>query len=368
MVKSMSDDLCAFWQEVERQRTRKNERRLSLNGIAKRLNVPVGTLISWRKRGQMNSYFLKELLRILHWPLAEDDPIITMGVHLFYNEPSQRKTGLHEFVDKLRKAGDAYVADCLPKLKRYSGHSQEAVNALGEHCIFVYTSVSVTPHEFEDASYSGRTSAGGAHQEEEQGREIGHAIARALLNGAHCLYIRPDRERVAYYEKWNMQELISYERSVEQIGHFRARLRKWFADGTFGYPLGESEIETLLYGRLQQCYVNDSPIWMPGVGLSMVGMLYDRKLITRMAISLPGGEFGGVLLYPHYPLFEQRFGEFVGKVVSDACVAANEAKKSHPKRIKNIIINQSHAELTASFYTAFDQLIRAHARTDPAEK
>jgi hypothetical protein len=189
-----------------------------------------------------------------------------------------------------------------------------------------------------------------------------------LLNGALCLYIRPDKERVAYYESWNLKELVSYEQSVEQIGHFRARVKEWLTDGVFGYPLGESEADRILYERLQQCYISDSPMWMPGVGLSMVGRLYDKHLTTRMAISLPGGEFGGVLLYPHYPLFEHRFREFVGKLVSDACVEVKARKKGRSRRKIGIDNNYDYIDFTESFYMKFDQLIRTVTRTDPAKK
>jgi hypothetical protein len=357
MVKVMNDDLCQFWKEVDTRR-----KRVSLSQLAKKINVPRGTLFSWRKRNRIDRYYFTDLTTKLdNWKITEDEAT-RMGLHFTDRGPSQKEPGPHQFGDNLLKASQLYNHEFKEHFKRYARNTAQVINTLGDDCFFAFCSSTTIPHEFMRRSYDDILD-----EREAQGREIGYAIGRALLNGALCLYIRPDKERVAYYEGWNFKDLVSYEGSFDQIGHFRARVKDWLTDGRFGYPLDEAEADEILYGRLQQCYINDAPMWMPGVGLSMVGRLDDKHLTTRMAISLPGGEFGGVLLYPHYPLFEHRFREFVGKVVSDARAEVQARKKGRSGRKIKIDSNNDYIGLMETFYSQFDRLIRGVPGTEPAK-
>lgn len=349
-----------FWREVDARR-----KSLPLAGLAKKLRVPKNTLYSWRERGSFNSYYIAALLDILKWDVGPRVALRSCK-NVFHREPVAKAPAAQAFGDRLRKIGKSY-ADLALNMEAYSVHSHELIKTLGKDSLFVFASSTTIPYEFMDREYADyEEPLGGSPQ---QGREIGHAIARAMLKGTLFLYIRPDRERVEYYKKWRFTELVSYEEAVDQIEHFRSRVKAWYMEGVIGAPMSEAEADEVLSDRLQQCYVGDSPMWMPGVGLSMAGKLYGKELTRAMAISLPGGAFGGVLMYPHYPLLEHRFTEFVTHVVGGICNLMRDGRREVwlSDLDLRIEVNTDNSYYSERFYIEIYQILRSIARTEPSK-
>src|SRR5262249_48596355 len=151
-----------------------------------------------------------------------------------------------------------------------------------------------------------------------EGHEIALGLARALCRGALCLYIRPNEEGVSYYrDTWGYGQLVYQEHALAEIAAFRSLLKGWMVRGEVpGQPrIAADEADRILHERLDQCYVGRSPMWMPGVSLSMIGWTHERELKVRTTISLPGARFGGMLVYPRYQTLEFRFLRFVRAVV-----------------------------------------------------
>jgi hypothetical protein len=144
----MSKELCEFWREVDRRRKRR-----SLSQLAKRINVPRGTLFSWRDRNEINIYYFNELIINLdNWELTEEEAA-RMGVRLFDRGPAQKESAPHQFGDKLLKASSAYNNEFKKHFRRYARHTAQVFDTLGDDCFFVFCSSTTIPHEFLGKSY-----------------------------------------------------------------------------------------------------------------------------------------------------------------------------------------------------------------------
>ena len=295
--------LSEFWKEVLRLlgQCGKNE-----SWLARRLGVPIQTLSSWKQRNQFRRACLDQLGELLHWQGLDEESAAQLGVELIEGRvPAKAESHPTE---------EAAAAD-QPRVSRRGEdvHARmpatpsRVLHTLGEHCFYAFTAPTNTPYEFENTP---------------EGHAIAVAIARALVKGTLCLYIRPNEEGISYYrDTWGYGQLVYQKHAIEEIAAFRAQLKGWLVRGEVeGQPkIGAAEADRILHERLDQCYVTRSPMWMPGVSLSMIGWTHARELKARMTISLPGARFGGMLVYPRYLTLEFRFMRFLRAVVLEAC-------------------------------------------------
>jgi len=137
-----------------------------------------------------------------------------------------------------------------------------------------------------------------------------------------------------------------------------------------GHPkLPAGEADRLLHERLDQCHVNRSPMWLPGVSLCMVGWTHDRELKARMTIGLPGARFGGMLVYPRYLTLEFRFLRFLRAVVLQAGKEVRARRQGRTDGQVQLVLPETPEALgrVERFYEKYSELLRSVYSVEPAE-
>ena len=180
---------------------RKNE-----SWLARRLDVPVQTLSSWKQRNQFRRGCLPHLGELLHWDGLDEE------IGRASRRRPDRRPGLgprsdaHPTEEALRRISREYrVAE--KTFRRYAGHTLRMLDTLGENCFYAFSAPTNTPYEFENT---------------QDGHAIAAAIARALCKGALCLYIRPSEEGVSYYrDTWSYGQLVYQKDAIEEMAAFR---------------------------------------------------------------------------------------------------------------------------------------------------
>ena len=340
-----------FWQEVlERWAPRTKSQ------LARKLKVEIPTLNTWiMDRSHCPKSVVQKLKIILNWHDLNENLVEIKGAKLI-DDHTNKKQLVSSFDDAVAKQERAYnksISDFL----RYAKHVPRVLDTLGKHCFFIFVSCTTSPYEMEaDAFEVSETE----EESRAEGRAIARAIVRALLNGTLCLYIRPTVRGVRYYQKWGYQNIVTYEESLTEINQFRYKIKEMLVNGATGPAVSVEEAERIVHENLEQCYVHTSPMWMPGVGLSMAGKLHDRALKVKMMISLPGGRFGGILAYPRYDQLEERFGHFVRWVVLEACKDIKNYKNNDTKRnqVQLVLPDERHVQYAEQFYTKLSLLLR----------
>jgi hypothetical protein len=341
-----------FWQELDRHLglAGKNE-----SWLARRLDVPVQTLSSWKQRNQFRRACLHQLGELLHWEGLDEMGAERLGVELIEGRASA-KVDAHPTEEVLRRISREYrVAE--KTFRRYSGHTVRMINTLGENCFYAFTAPTNTPYEFENT---------------QDGHAIAAAIAKALCNGTLCLYIRPNEEGVSYYrDTWSYGQLVYQKDAIEEMAAFRTLIKGWMVRGEVeGQPkLSVAEADRIVHERLDQCHVTRSPMWMPGVILCMVGWTHARELKARMTIGLPGARFGGMLVYPRYLTLEFRFMRFLRAVVLEACKEIQARAEGRTEGQVQLILpeDQKYAKSIERFYVKYSHLLRSVYSIEPGE-
>jgi hypothetical protein len=347
-----SEGRSGFWAELIRRLAslQKNE-----SWLARRLGVPVQTLSSWKQRDQFRRSCLPQLGELLHWEGLDEESAARLGVELIEGRVPERAE-THPTEEALRRVNREYrIAEKV--FRRYAGHTVRVLQTLGENCFYAFSAPTNTPYEFENTP---------------EGHEIALALAKALCNGTLCLYIRPNEEGVSYYrDTWGYGQLVYQEHAQIEIAAFRSLLRGWMIKGEVpGQPrIAAAEADRILHERLGQCYVSRSPMWMPGVSLSMIGWTHARELKSRMTMSLPGARFGGMLVYPRYLTLEFRFLRFLRAVVLEACKEMQAGKEGRTEgRVQTAgPEDEANGKSTERFYQKYSQLLRSDYSIEPAE-
>jgi hypothetical protein len=342
----------AFWLEVIRrlENVHKNEA-----WLARRLAVPAQTLSSWKQRNQLRRACVHTLAELLHWEALDDEAAEQLGVELIEGRLSAR-VDAHPTEEMLRRINHEYrVAE--KTFKRYAGHASRVISTLGEQCFYAFSAPTNTPYEFESTP---------------EGRIIATAIGKALCQGTSCLYIRPNDEGVSYYrDTWSYGQLVDQKQAMKEMVAFRDQIKGWMVRGELeGLPkMKVAEADRILHERLDQCYVTRSPMWMPGVSLSMIGWTHCRELKARMIINLPGARFGGMLVYPRYLTLEFRFLRFVRAVVLEACKEFQGQREGRTEGSVQLIMpaDETSRKQMARFYEKYSQLLRSVYSIEPEE-
>ncbi len=339
-----------FWKEVIRLLGRVSK---SESWLARRLQVPVQTFSSWKQRNQFRRGCLEPLGELLHWQDLNEESAVQLGVELIEGR-APAKAESHPTEESLRRINREYrIAE--KTFARYAGHSVRVLHTLGENCFYAFSAPTNTPYEFENTP---------------DGHAIAVAVAKAIGKGTLCLYIRPNEEGVAYYrDTWGYGQLVYQKNAIEEMAAFRAQLKSWMVRGEVeGQPkLSVTEADRIVHERLDQCYVTRSPMWMPGVSLSMIGWTHARELKTRMTISLPGARFGGMLVYPHYLTLEFRFMRFLRAVVLEACKEFQARRGGLTESQVQLILpeDDKNRKSLERFYEKYSQLLRSVYSIEP---
>jgi hypothetical protein len=340
-----------FWDELCR---RLHEAGQSESWLARRLNVPVQTLSSWKQRNQFRRVCVRPLGELLHWADLDEQSAAELGVELLEGRLPDDRLDVHPTEEALRRVNREYqVAE--KTFKRYAGHTLRVLGSLGENGFYAFSAPTNTPYEFEQTP---------------EGHAIAMALAKAICKGALCLYIRPDEEAVSYYrDTWSFGQLVYQRHAVDEIAAFRSQLKSWIVRGDVeGQPkISAVEADRILHERLGQCHVSRSPMWMPGVCLSMIGWTHARELKARMTISLPGARFGGMLVYPHYQTLEFRFMRFLRAVVLEACEEFQARKQGRSKGQVELVLpaDERRLEDVERFFEKYSQVLRSVYSIEP---
>jgi hypothetical protein len=340
-----------FWGELIRRlgAIRKNE-----SWLARQLDVPAQTLSSWKQRRQFRRACLQKLAELVRWDGLNEETAAQLGVDLIEGRTSV-SAGLHPTEEALRRVNREYrVAE--KTFSRYAGHTLRVLRTLGENCFYAFSACTNSPYEFENTP---------------EGRAIAEAVAEALGRGTLCLYIRPTEEGVSYYrDTWNFGQLVYQENAVEEMAIFRDQVKARMVRSQEGRrKMGAAEADRLLHERLGQCFVTRSPMWLPGVSLSMVGWTHGRELKARMMICLPGARFGGMLVYPRYLTLEFRFVRFLRAVVLEACkeIRARAAGRTNGQVQLILPDEEKMVGNVERFYERYSQLLRSVYSIESAE-
>jgi hypothetical protein len=344
--------LSEFWTEAIRRlgQIKKNE-----SWLARRLGVPAQTLSCWKRRNQFRRACVHTLGELLHWDGLDEEAAEQLGIELIEGRRSAR-IDAHPTEEVLRRINREYrIAE--KTFKRYAGHSPWAISTLGENCFYAFSAPTNTPYEFENTP---------------DGHAVATAIAKALCKGTLCLYIRPNEEGVSYYrDTWGYGQLVDQKQAMKEMVAFQAQIKGWMIRGELeGQPrMSVAEADRIVRERLDQCYVARSPMWMPGVSLSMIGWTYSRELKARMTISLPGARFGGMLVYPRYLTLEFRFMRFLRAVVLEACkeVQARREGRSEGQVQLGLPDDEINRKSIERFYERYSQLLRSVYSIEPGE-
>lgn len=340
-----------FWGELEE---RLRVARMTKAQFSKRLGISPQGLSTWRERHQFRRQCLPIAAEVLGWPaLDEDAAVKVFGLAIIEGRILSQPNGeLDPFHAALRQANRAYRR-IEPAFQKYAKHTLTVLDTLGEGSFFAFSSSTTSPFEFEKTP---------------EGRNIALSVAQAISRGVLCLYIRPTAKGVAYYTRsWGYGRVVEYEEAVKEMKNFRSLVKNDLMRGVGDRKIPPAEAERLVYERLDQCYVDRSPMWLPGVGLSMFGQFRSRELTARVAISLPGGRFGGVLLYPQYYALEFRFGRFLRKVVVDAYRDLKASREDTPDGRVHLLVTKEHRRSTERFYERYSQLLRTVISIDPPD-
>ena len=291
----------------------------------------------------------------MHWEGLDEELAARLGVELIEGK-APAKVDTHPTEDMLRRINREYrVAEKV--FTRYAGHSVRLLQTLGEGCFYAFSAPTNTPYEFENTP---------------DGRALAVAIARAICQGALCLYIRPNEEGVSFYrDTWGFGELVYQNHAEAEIAAFRAQLMNWMVRGEVeGQPkMSSVEADRILRERMDQCYVTRSPMWMPGTILAMIGWTHERELKARMTIGLPGARFGGLLVYPRYLTLEFRFMRFMRAVVLEACKELLARRDGRTEGQVQLVLPNSETSLRQieRFYERFSRLLRSVYSIEPGE-
>jgi hypothetical protein len=344
------DNRVMFWAELE---TRIRAAGMTEGKFASLVGISPQGFSSWKERHQFRRGSLAKAARILDWKELDEDSaekIFKLKLIAGRITPGARHDA-DDFVKALRGINMSYRRNII-SFKRYADLSLTVLDALGVGGFFAFSGCTNSPYEFENTT---------------DGARIAKAIAKAINRGILCLYIRPTEKGVAYYTKrWDYGRVVQQEEAVKELEGFRILVKKELRSGAAGTQRSASEADRMVYEQLDQCYVDRSPMWMPGVGLSMFGQFRAPHVTARMAITLPGGFFGGLLIYPHYYVLEVRFVRFLHKVVLDACreVRALQDDSTHG-RVKLIVSSKQHIKYTDKFYKTFSKILRNVSSIEP---
>lgn len=338
-----------FWQWVEKRCPIVG---LTEARLANKLDVTPQTFASWKARNQFRTDLLERLGEALGEVVSVSRAVKTLKVQLI---AAREKVGgvQRPKIEEALSKSDAAYRRMEKTYERYASYTLPLIQSLGKDCFFSFSGCTTSPYEFEGIR---------------SGNPLALELAKALFRGAMLLYIRPTKEGVDYYEEeWGYGRIVRHEDAINEIRFFREFVEELLVSGkAFPQRRMESlEAQAWLHERLSQCYILRSPMWMPGIGLGMVGWAHARDLKARMTISLPGGKFGGVLMYPSYNTFEFRFGRVLRRVVATAR-SEIEAMRQGGMNPKEARVHLSHLkgkddamfEHTAKFYDAFDRLLR----------
>lgn len=342
------DERPTFWAELE---ARIDQKGMTKSQFAWELGISPQGLSSWKERNQIRRQCLPQISSLLDWPeITETCLQKTYKVKVINGRPSTpQNIEPNKFLAVLRKSNRSYRSH-EKYYKQYAKQSLQVLDALGENGFFAFSSCTTSPYEFEPSP---------------EGNTIATAIAKAIDRGVLCLYIRPTNLGVQYYTKeWGYGRVVEHSEAVKEMEGFRDRVKRDLVRGVGKQKYSSAKAEAAVYERMDQCYVKTSPMWMPGVGLSMMGQFHARELNARMAITLPGGKFGGLLIYPQYYALEFRFARFLRKVVLDACEQLAQPDEERPIQL---LVSDQHRKSLGIFYNRYSQILRTVSSIVPPD-
>ncbi len=158
------DGRSKFWRDLSGHLARLDK---SESWLARRLNLPVQTVATWKQRNQFRRACLAQLGEVLHWDSLDEERAVRLGVELIEGKVP-RKTESHATEEMLRRINREYrIAE--KGFTRYAGHTVRLLQTLGEGCFYAFSAPTNTPYEFENTP---------------DGHAIAVAIAQAICQGA----------------------------------------------------------------------------------------------------------------------------------------------------------------------------------------
>ena len=191
-----------FWAELIRHLAaiKKNE-----SWLARRLEVPVQTLSSWKQRNQFRRACLPQLGELLHWEGLDEESAARLGVELIEGR-APAKAESHPTEEVLRRINREYrIAEKM--FRRYAGHTAACSRRSARTASMPSPPARIRP----TSSRTRRTAT-----------RSRWPSPRPSVEGTLCLYIRPNEEGVSYYrDTWGYGQLVYQEHAIEEIAAFR---------------------------------------------------------------------------------------------------------------------------------------------------
>ena len=256
------DEQKGFWEVLEAKL--RDDLDMTKAKFAEEIGISAQGLTSWKNRNQFRRSALVVAAKLLQWPeLDEDLATKQYGLNLIENRIVRNAEPEDDFEDQLRLVNKMYRRN-EKRFKDYGKLTLSVIDRLGEGGFFGFSACTTSPFEFEKTR---------------EGESIALAIAQAISRGVLCLYIRPTEKGAAYYSrKWGYGRVVDHAEAVGEIAAFRSLVKEMLTKfkAVKDKKITSQEAERLVYERLDQCYVDRSPMWMPGVGLSMLGQFRRR--------------------------------------------------------------------------------------------
>ena len=203
------DGISRFWRELDGRLARLEK---SESWLARRLNLPVQTVASWKQRNQFRRACLPQLGEVLHWEGLNQELAAHLGVELIEGKAPAR-VDTHPTEDMLRGSTASIVS---PK------KSSHATPATRYGCCKPLEKLLLCVLSPDQYALRVREHSGWP-------RALAVAIARAICQGALCLYIRPNEEGVSYLPR--------------HMGFWRAGLSKSCGGRDHRFPCSAHELD-----------------------------------------------------------------------------------------------------------------------------
>jgi hypothetical protein len=343
-----------FWDQFHAMCRQKGRSRAS---VANKLGVNYATFCGWIPRRQFRRDLLPRLEECLGWKLSEREAG-RLGIELIDSmaRPQPLKKPVSQVLAKINSEYDRLERS----LRRYATLSNLLFETLSEGTFFVYTSNTVSPFEFLSPAL---------HSEAAQAIEATRrSVARAILNGCLCLYVRPSRYATDYLRAWRYDQLMTPEEVKSGMAAFEQFVvREAMQGAALGNRLSEREAVERVRRHVLQCTIDKCPMWMPGFALAMIGWMSYEEVHTAMTMSLPGRRFGGILCYPPYYTLRFRYLGFCRQLCEQALArlqpgAGGEAKQQSKRRTwVSVQVDKDHRERSEAmaFFKQLHRMLRA---------
>jgi len=312
-------------------RTALYRKKITIAKAAGLINVAEATLRTWLHRGHFSRPVIARLANLLGWEESADELAKKFGISWAQSRSSmnadEERISLEQVLDfqnRLCEKIDGFSSENTTGLCR-------CFEAMGEGDLFVFSSLSVMPLEFDRVRW----------------QKFGRAVADGIANGGTCLYLFPHRDLIGEYSEegiWNYDDMISDQAFQSGAQLFRKNVELHLTDKL---DWTEGRAEEWVRERLIHHTYKESPFAVPGFA---IGMFQTRRstgnVIRRMTVRIPT-DLGGVLFIPEVEreVFTLRFWKFIRETIKALISELPEQEKAILEKVDSMLKSEADAVL-----------------------